>query len=144
VRNSFMLNRATLKNMKTAEKALLAEQEAVTDILAHPEKYDLSKMSTRVRKVIESSKRSGRGLVPDTVESVIDHECGHALEKYLKGVANYDELQARMAQFAEGISGYATESWSEYVAESFASYRKGETLADPLLIKAFKSLERPI
>lgn len=144
VRNSFMLNRSALKDMKAAQKALEAERKAVTDFLEHPEKYDLDKMSTRVRKVLEASQTSGRGLVAETVDDVIDHELGHALEKYLKALPNYETLQDRMGKYAAKISGYATESWSEYVAESFASYCRGESLADPDLIAAFKSLERPI
>lgn len=144
VRNSFMLNRSALKDMKAAQKALEAERKAVTDFLGHPEKYDLDKMSTRVRKVLEASQTSGRGLVAETVDDVIDHELGHALEKYLKALPNYETLQDRMGKYAAKISGYATESWSEYVAESFASYCRGESLADPDLIAAFKSLERPI
>lgn len=142
VRNSFMLNRSSLKNMKTAEKALAEERRVVTDFLEHPEKYDLDKLSTRARKVLEASAKSGRGNVAETVEDVISHELGHSLESQLKQLANFSELQARMAEYAEGISGYATESWSEYVAESFASWRKGESVADPELIKAFESLRR--
>ena len=142
VRNSFLLNRSSLKNMKTAEKALAEERRVVTDFLMHPEKYDLDKMSTRVRKVLEASAKSGRGNVAETVEDVINHELGHSLEQYLKKLDGFTDLQSRMARYAEGISGYATESWSEYVAESFASWRKGESLADPELIKAFESLRR--
>lgn len=142
VRNSFMLNRSSLKNMKTAEKALAEERRVVTDFLEHPEKYDLDKLSTRARKVLEASAKSGRGNVAETVEDVISHELGHSLESQLKQLANFSELQAGMAKYAEGISGYATESWSEYVAESFASWRKGESVADPELIKAFESLRR--
>lgn len=142
VRNSFMLNRSSLKNMKTAEKALAEERRVVTDFLEHPERYDLNKMSTRVRKVLEASAKSGRGNVAETVEDVINHELGHALESYLKKLDSFTDLQARMARYADGISGYATESWSEYVAESFASWRRGESVADPELIKAFESLRR--
>ena len=142
VRNSFLLNRSSLKNMKTAEKALAEERRVVTDFLMHPEKYDLDKMSTRVRKVLEASAKSGRGNVAETVEDVINHELGHSLEQYLKKLDGFTDLQSRMARYAEGISGYATESWSEYVAESFASWRQGESLAEPELIKAFESLRR--
>ena len=142
VRNSFMLNRSSLKNMKTAEKALAEERRVVTDFLEHPEKYDLDKLSTRARKVLEASAKSGRGNVAETVEDVISHELGHSLESQLKQLANFSELQARMAEYAEGISGYATESWSEYVAESFVSWRRGESVADPELIKAFESMRR--
>lgn len=141
-RNSFLLNRSSLKNMKTAEAALKEEGRVVADYLAHPEKYDLDKVSSRVRHVLEASRTSGRGIVAETVEDAVNHELGHSLEKQLRQLENYEALQRRMAEYAVKISGYATESWSEYVAESFASWRKGETLTDPELIRAFESLRR--
>lgn len=142
IRNSFLLNRKTLKDNKTALAALDKEQKTVTSYWEHPERYDTSQMSARALKVLDNSKISGRATVPKTVEEVITHELGHALEKKLRMLDNITELQTRMAQYAPKISGYACDSWSEYVAESFASYKKGETVADPELIKAFKALER--
>lgn len=142
VRRSFLLNRSSLKNVKTAEKALAAERTALMDILEHPEKYDFDKMTTTVRRVIEKSKVSGRATVPETIEEAISHELGHSLEKRLRSLDNFADLQARMDRYAEQLSGYATTSWSEYVAESFASWRKGETLADPEMVRAFESLRR--
>ena len=44
--------------------------------------------------------------------------------------------------FANKISGYAGENKSEYIAESFISYMKGESVADPDLVKIFDSLKR--
>lgn len=142
VRRSFLLNRSSLKNVKTAEKALAAERTALMDILEHPEKYDFDKMTATVRRVIEKSKVSGRATVPETIEEAISHELGHSLEKRLRSLDNFADLQARMDRYAEQLSGYATTSWSEYVAESFASWRKGETLADPEMVRAFESLRR--
>lgn len=142
IRNSFLLNRKAMKDNKTALAGLEREQKAVEEYFAHPEKYDTSKMKPRVLQVLNNSKTSGRGTVPTTVEEVITHELGHALEKKLRTLDNITELQTRMSQYAPKISGYACDSWSEYVAESFCSYRKGEKVADPELIKAFKALER--
>ena len=139
IRNSFLLNRKSLKDVKTAEKALFEEAEAVNDYIKHPEKYDLTKMSLRGQNVLKKSLVSGRGTVPETIEDAINHELGHSIEKI---VPNSSELKARMPQFAEKISGYACESWGEYVAESFASYKKGENVIDPEMIKAFEELER--
>jgi flagellar biosynthesis/type III secretory pathway protein FliH len=142
IRHSFLLNRKSLKNAKIATAELEKENRVVADFLAHPEKYDTSKMSARALKALNNSKTSGRGTVPTTVEDVINHELGHALEKRMKTLDNITELQTRMSQFAPNISGYACDSWSEYVAESFAAYRKGEKGVDPELVKAFKALER--
>ena len=142
IRNSFLLNRKSLKNVKTAEKALQAEKNAVTDILTHPERYDLSKASSRLRRVIEASRESGRGTVPETIPDVLSHEFGHALEKQIKRLDSFEQIRNNMPEYARKISGYASEDVSEYIAESFASWRKGETLIDPVLETAFKGLRR--
>lgn len=142
LQRSFLLNRGTLKDTKTATAALKAEKDAIVSILEHPERYDFDRMSTRVRKVVEASKLSGRATVPETIEEVISHELGHALERNLKDYPGLESIRANMPKYAEKISGYATESFSEYVAESFASYRKGENLADPEIVKAFESFRR--
>lgn len=142
VRNSFILNRGSLKNAKVAAEALAKERSVISQFLAHPERYDTDRMSKRVFNVLMNSRQSGRGTVPETIEEVISHELGHALEKPLRKLPNYDVLKSRMEQFAPRISGYATESFSEYVAESFASYLKGENLIDPEMVKAFEALKR--
>lgn len=142
IRNSFILNRSSMKNMKTFREAMSKETDAIKSVLAHPERYDIDRMSKRVRDVIFNSKVSGRGTVPETVEDVLNHELGHSLERAVKALPNYEALKAGMPQFATKISGYAADSFSEYVAESFASYRKGEKLIDPEMVKAFEMLKR--
>ena len=142
IRNSFILNRSSMKNMKTFREAMSKETDAIKSVLAHPERYDIDRMSKRVRDVIFNSKVSGRGTVPETVEDVLNHELGHSLERAMKALPNYEALKAGMPQFATKISGYAADSFSEYVAESFASYRKGEKLIDPEMVKAFEMLKR--
>ena len=142
VRDSFLLNKDSLKNVKIAKKALEAEKEAVKNVLEHPEMYDWDKMSKRVRNIFEQSRISGRGNVADTVTDVINHELGHSLEKKIKKLPNYEQLKERMSKYAPKISGYATDDFGEYVAESFASFCKGENVADPEMIKAFKSFRR--
>lgn len=142
IRKSFVLNRKSLKDVRTATEALTRERTIISEFLAHPENYDTDRMSRRVYNVLMNSRQSGRGTVPETIEEVISHELGHSLERPLRNVANYEALKARMAEYAPRISGYATEDFSEYVAESFASWRKGENLIDPEMVKAFESLKR--
>ena len=139
---SFLLNKDSLKSVKAAKKALEAEREAVKNVLEHPELYDFDRMSKRVRNIFEQSKVSGRGNVAESVTDVINHELGHSLEKKIKTLPNYEELKERMSLYAPKISGYATDDFSEYIAESFASFCKGENVADPEIIKAFKSFRR--
>lgn len=142
IRHSFILNRKSLKSMAVAEKNLLAEREVVAKILANPEKYDLSKVNSVVRKTIENAVTSGRGTIPLTVEEVLWHELGHTLEKGIAKTPYFANIKANMGVYAPRISGYATTELSEYIAESFCSYMKGEGLVDPELIKAFDALRR--
>ena len=142
MRHSFLLNRKSLKDLKTAEKALLAERKVITDILAHPERYDFSKMSSMAQRVVANSAVSGRSTIPLTVEEVLWHELGHALEKKIAKTPYFDAIKANMAQYAPKVSGYATETLSEYIAESFCSYKKGENIIDPELVKAFDAVRR--
>ena len=142
VRNSFYLNRKSLKDLKTAQKAIAEEQNAVIRYLKNPELYDLDKARPAVRNVLLNSRKSGRGTVPETLEDVINHELGHSLEKGIRQLPNYRELQERMSKYADTISGYATQDFGEYVAESFCSYKKGESVIDPEMIKAFEALKR--
>lgn len=142
IRHSFILNRKSLKSVAVAEKSLLAEREAVTKILANPEKYDLSKVNSAVRKTIENAVTSGRGTIPLTVEEVLWHELGHTLERGIAKTPYFANIKANMEIYAPRISGYATTELSEYIAESFCSFMKGEGLVDPELIKAFDALRR--
>ena len=142
IQNSFFLNRKSLKTEATAEKALAKERELATDLLTHPEKYDLSRGSRLFRQIVENAKVSGRTTVPTTIEEVLFHELGHSLEKQLKQHKDFQSIKDRMPDYAAKISGYATTETSEYIAESFASWKKGESVADPLLIDAFISFRR--
>lgn len=141
-RNSFLLNRKSLSTMKAAEKTFAAEREAITDLLTHPERYDLSKASKSLLRMIDASRESGRSTVPENITDALTHEFGHALEKMVKKSEGFDAILSNMADYGPKISGYASQDVSEYIAESFASWRKGETVADPLLIDAFKLLRR--
>lgn len=137
-RNSFILNRKSL-----TDESLRQEAEAVSRWLEHPERFDLSGMSRTHVQIMENSKQSGRLVVSRTVEEAMSHEFGHALSRTaLKNSPELDELRARMPQYAPRISGYATANFDEYIAESFASWRKGENVADPLMVKVFEEARR--
>jgi len=142
IRNSFILNRKVMKSEKVLAEEIASTQKAVDDYLKHPEKYDLNKIRASARTVFLNSAESGRATVPTTIEEVLYHEFGHALEKGVKKTENYAALKERMQTYAGRISGYATTEFGEYVAESFASYMKGEDKADPLMIETFTSLRR--
>lgn len=142
MRNSFVLNKSALKSVKIAEKGFAEGNKLMKDMLEHPEKYDFNKLSRAARTVIENSKISGRGTVPDNITEALTHEFGHALEKQVKKHELWDKVEKDMQTYAPKISGYATTQKGEYIAESFASWQKGEKFADPNLIKIFESLRR--
>ncbi len=142
VRNSFMLNRESMKSLKVAEQAFAKEKEILENFLNHPERYDLSKVSKRTRDVLNRAKISGRATVPQTISEAITHEFGHMIERDVMKHGLWNGVESRMTEFANKISGYAGENKSEYIAESFISYMKGERVADPDLVKIFDSLKR--
>lgn len=142
VQNSFILNRKVMKSEKILAQEIEATQKAVSDYLAHPERYDLNKMRSAARTVFLNSRESGRATVPTTIEEVLYHEFGHSLERGLKKTPNYDALKQRMQTYAAKVSGYATTEFGEYVAESFASFMKGEDKIDPMMREAFNALRR--
>ena len=142
MRHSFLINRTTMKTVQSAEKAFAAENSAIANLLAHPERYDFSRLRPSVRAVVERSKVSGRATVPNTIQEALTHEFGHAIEKQVKQNSLWQSAKGNMGTFADRISGYAGDSESEYIAESFASYEKGEKLCDPLMVQIFKSLLR--
>lgn len=142
VRQSLFLNRNTLKNMKVATKHLAEEHSVVTDILKHPEKYDMTKASSTLARIVNNSRASGRSTIPESIEDVINHELGHSLEKRVKNSGGWTTVMDNMPKYNQKLSGYACENPSEYVAESFCSYMRGEKNADPELIKIFESFKR--
>lgn len=137
---AMILNRKSLKDPETVREALAKERELVADYMKNPDKYP--GLSTRIRKLLEASHKSGRATVPTTLEEAIDHECGHALEKALKKAPNYHAVEENMPKYADGISGYATTSMGEYIAESHCAWRRGEECVDPEMVKAFEWLRR--
>lgn len=141
-RNSFIVNRKTLKNTATAHAHFEQEKTNLAKMMQHPERYDFSKLNKTARQVIEASMKAGRTIVPETIEEAINHELGHMVEKRLRKTDSWQIVLNGMPTYSVKLSGYATTEAGEYVAESFASWRKGETLADPDLIKVFKGLMR--
>lgn len=137
---AMILNRKSLKDPETVREALAKERELVADYLKNPDKYP--RLSAYTRKLLDASRKSGRATVPTSLEEAIDHECGHALEKALRKAPNYHAVEENMPKYADGISGYATTSINEYIAESHCAWRRGEKCVDPEMVKAFEWLRR--
>lgn len=135
-----LINRNTVKTPELFKDKQRQEKEIVSRYLRDPSKFVVK--SARAKKVLDASAKSGRSVVADTLPDAIHHELGHAMEKQLRKVPGYDKLMERRSKYAEGISGYATDGVSEYIAESFCAWMRGEKCVDPELVKAFESLKR--
>lgn len=98
-------------------------------------------------RYLEALKRTGRTNVfaPDAYGSTI-HEMGHYLDDQIFRKAFKEkgfDLSASFEKYSGGISGYATATQQEYIAESFAAYWKGETdILDTNLVDIFKGLRK--
>ena len=138
VRKSLLLNNKTFKSLKTLAQAIEEEKHLVADFLKNPSSYVFK--TKRAETVMKASALSGRATVPETVRDIINHEFGHTFEKAISKMDNFGVIKENMPKFAGKISGYATSEVGEYIAESFASFRKGEGLIDPELEKAFLAL----
>ena len=140
VRQSLLINKNSLKKVDIIGKEHAKEIALIQSYAKDP--TSLTFRTKRAEMVTRASVLSGRATVPDTIEDVIHHEMGHALEKKVKGASNWSAVKGNMSKYAERISGYATYDESEYIAESFASYLKGEKLIDPELQAIFDSLKK--
>lgn len=140
LRKSLMLNKQTFKSLKTVAKDVVEEKRLIADYIKNPKSFTFA--NKRAEAVTKASVVSGRATVPETVEDIINHEFGHTFEKAILQMDNYNLIKANMSKYAEKISGYATTEMGEYIAESFAAYRKGEKIIDPELKKAFEKLNK--
>ena len=141
IRKSVLLDRNKSKKASTMLEGLMADKKAITNLLEHPEQYDFSKLSARLIKIIDASSATGRSIVAETVTEAITHELGHHMERSVSK-ADWDIIKAGMDTYAPKISGYCVDSPSEYFAESFTSYMKGEDRIDPAFRAIFDKMRK--
>lgn len=141
IRKSLLLDRNKTKKASTFLSGLMEDKKAITNILTHPERYDFAKLSARLRKIIDASGTTGRSIVAETIPETIIHELGHHMEKSISK-ADWEIIEAGMSKYATKVSGYAVDCASEYFAESFASYMKGEDRIDPELRAIFDRMRK--
>ena len=138
---TILLNRDKTKKATAMLEGLMADKKAITNLLTHPEQYDFTKLSARLRKIVEASSETGRSIVAETITEAITHELGHHVEKSVSK-EDWDIIKAGMDKYATKISGYCVDSPSEYFAESFTSYMKGEECIDPALRAIFDRMRK--
>ena len=145
--NDMFYNKAYYKSAKAFNDHLAEYNKLLQTVLPNIDTaIARTKPGTSLR-YLEALKRTGRTNVfaPDAYGSTI-HEMGHYLDDQIFRKAFKEKgfnLSASFEKYSGGISGYATATQQEYIAESFAAYWKGETdILDPDLIDIFKGLRK--
>ena len=128
IQHGIYVNGSVLKNADTLEKYILDSKNAWQYLERN---YD--KLSSSQKQVFDRYLKSGRSLVDgESVTGLFTHEMGHHVEWTMLDAKTNNALGNKMSEYASQISGYATSSKSEYLAESFTAYIKGErNVLDP-------------
>ena len=145
--NDMFYNKAYYKTEKAFNDHLAEYNKLLQTVLPNIDAaIARTKQGTSLR-YLEALKRTGRTNVfaPDAYGNTI-HEMGHYLDDQIFRKAFKEkgfDLSASFEKYSGGISGYATATKQEYIAESFAAYWKGETdILDPDLVDIFKGLRK--
>lgn len=139
-RNSLVINAKAMKNLSVIAEEQDLEKKIIEKFRTNPNGVRLK--SIEAQEALQASLKSNRVRVPENAEEIIHHELGHAIEKKIKSDGDIQMLKDNMKVYAENVSGYATTDFGEYIAESFASYMKGEQVIDPLLRERFEQLKK--
>ena len=135
-------NPRILKNEKTIN-SYFQEGEKAYKFCAE----NLDKFTGNKRTLIETYIKAGRSLVAndtkDGLTALLQHEMGHHIQNQ---IMSKDKIAIQIVkdgfdEFSIHISGYATKTQGEYIAESFCSFMNGESdKIDPALKKYFEGL----
>lgn len=145
--NDMFYNKAYYKSAKAFNDHLAEYNKLLQTVLPNVDTAIARTKPGASLRYLEALKRTGRTNVfaPDAYGSTI-HEMGHYLDDQVFRKAFKEkgfDLSASFEKYSGGISGYATATQQEYIAESFAAYWKGETdILDPDLIDIFKGLRK--
>lgn len=145
--NDMFYNKAYYKTAKAFNDHLAEYNKLLQTVLPNIDTAIARTKPGASMRYLEALKRTGRTNVfaPDAYGSTI-HEMGHYLDDQIFRKAFKEkgfDLSASFEKYSGGISGYATATQQEYIAESFAAYWKGETdILDPDLIDIFKGLRK--
>lgn len=124
------LNKDILKSPKTFADYMKKSQDAWSKVMEN-----IDRLNPAQRAIALRYKEAGRSLVDETLQGCIRHEMGHHVQWKMLPTDLNNELGKEMSKYAGKISGYATSTKSEYLAESFAAYMRGEkAILDPKLV----------
>lgn len=109
---------------------------------------NIDKFKGKQREIVETYKKVGKQIVADVsdtpLQTMVDHEIGHHIQHQviLRNKEFSQVVNDGFEEYSMKISGYATTSKGEYIAESFASYRGNLAEIDPALRKVFEEIKR--
>ena len=131
------INKTIMGDAKALDKYVSDGESAFKYVMGH-----MDTLSGTQREIAEAYKAAGRTLVGTNISDLITHEIGHhlsygKLNKDLSALGKGKEWK----DYAKHLSGYATSSYGEYVAESFAAYNKGIKI-QPALADLFRRLKK--
>jgi hypothetical protein len=122
IQHGIYINKDVVKNPKAFEEYRKRSSDA-WDLVMN----NMDNLSPEQRKLAEVYKNAGRELVSgDSIHDLFMHELGHHVQWTMLDVKTNNLVGSRMSQFAPYISGYANANKSEYLAESFVAFMKGE------------------
>ena len=122
VEHGVYINKSVLKSPEALAAYNKQAQQAWNTVMDNIDSLTGAQRETALRY-----KNAGRSLVGDgSAHDYFVHEMGHHIQWEAFDAKTNNAVGSRMSQYAGGISGYATASKSEYFAESFAAFEKGE------------------
>ncbi len=122
VEHGVYINKNVLKNPEALAAYNKQAQEAWDTVMEN-----MDSLTGAQREIAMRYKQAGRSLVGDgSAHDYFVHEMGHHIQWEAFDAKANNSIGSRMSQYAGKISGYATASKSEYFAESFAAFKKGE------------------
>lgn len=142
IQHGIYLNKAILKDRKSFEAYLKRSQEAWDLVM-----QNIDNLSGSSKELALLYKEVGRSLVDgSSVEAMMTHELGHHVQWTLLDTTTNNSVGNNMSKYSRRISGYANASKSEYLAESFVAYVRGERdLLDPVYVEFLdKKLKKPV
>lgn len=141
---NFFINNHLLKNKKAMD-AYFEEGEKAYKICLE----NIDKFKGKDRKMVETYIKAGRQLVSgeakDRMKAIVQHEMGHHLQNQIlyKDKEAVAIAKKGFDEYAIKVSGYATHSLGEYIAESFCAMLNGEAdRIDPALKAYFERLKK--
>lgn len=137
-------NPKIMKNAKLIESYLEEGKKAYKICEENIDKFTGSK-----RELIETYLKAGRSLVAESTDNpmktIIEHEMGHHIENTIiyKDKEFCKVVKDGFEEYGVKVSGYATKTYGEYIAESFAAFSNGQSdRIDPELKKIFERVKK--